>query len=386
MKLGFVFDTRFLKYKDDYYSVNLSSKVLTDRYLSVFDEMVVVGRFKEIQDSPEGRLIKCNNERIRFKCVRDAKPWERVINFAKDSKQIRETLKDCDAVICRGWRGTSICRQLNKPYLVEVVNCAWDSYWNHGVLGKIVAPVMYAIRRITTYRAPFVIYVTNCFLQRRYPTKGNTVAISNVALGEHSEDVLTQRLRRISNKSSDDKIVIGTAAAVDVPFKGQRFVIKALARLKKRGITNLEYQIAGGGNQQKLDTLARKLGVSDQVIFKGSIVHDEIFAWFDSLDIYIQPSLQEGLPRAMIEAMSRGVPCYGTKTGGIPELIDDACVCKANLFIADQLARFLRTYTKERAQKMAIQNYEKSMRYAADLLNNRRYVFLKEFAQNISGE
>lgn len=386
MKLGFVFDTRFVKYKDNYYATSLSEAIFTERYLSVFDEMVVVGRYKEVAESPKGKLVQCNSDRIKFECVRDESPLKRILHFGSDSRQITATLKDCDAVICRGWRGTGISRRLKKKYLVEVVNCAWDAYWNHGFLGKIVAPIMYFIRRISTKKAPYVIYVTNSFLQKRYPTKGKTVAISNVALKSFDETVLSYRLDKINNKLPGEKIIIGTAAAVNVPFKGQRFVIQALAKLKKQGIDYFEYQIAGGGDQTKLKELAESLGVSDQVVFMGSIIHDNIFKWFDSLDIYIQPSLQEGLPRAMIEAMSRGLPCYGTRTGGIPELVESDCVCKRNRNIDDQFVQFLKGYDKEKATRMAKRNYEVSRDYAADILKARRFAFLTDFSKSVSGE
>lgn len=384
MKLGFVFDTRFLKYENNYYSVSLSKRMLEDRYLNVFDEMVVVGREKTIKESPSGKLAKSNSDRITFRCIEDTPPIKRVINFKKDSDKIREILKDCDAVICRGFRGTSVCRKLGKPYLVEVVNCAWDSYWNHGILGKLVAPVMYLIRRISTKNAPYVQYVTNEFLQRRYPTNGKSVGVSDVALQEQiANGVLEKRLDRISQKKNGEKIVLGTAAAVNVRFKGQRFIIKAIAKLKKQGITNFEYQIVGGGSNKKLRVLAERLGVSDQVVFKGSIVHDQIFDWLDSIDIYVQPSLQEGLPRAMIEAMSRGLPCYGTKTGGIPELINPACVCSNNRRIADKFVVFLKEHTSEKAIKLAIENYHEAKKYEASVLRKRWQDFLLDFLKTV---
>ena len=379
MKIGFVFDTRFFKYKNDYYSVSLSHQMLSERYLSVFDDLTFIGRYKEVNQSPAGKYVRVNGDRITFNGIQDENPLKRILHFFKDSRKIATAISECDAVICRGWRGTSICRKMKKPYLIEVVNCGWDSYWYHGLLGKFVAPFMYLVRRFSIKKAPYVIYVTNEFLQKRYPTSGKTTCISNVALQEYDDAVLERRLERISALSETRKIIIGTAAAVDVPFKGQRFVIRALARLKKRGITNFEYQVVGGGSNVNLKILAEKLGVADQVSFLGSIVHDEIFDWFDSLDIYVQPSLQEGLPRAMIEAMSRGLPCYGAKTGGIPELIDKRCVCKNNRRITSEFVRFFADFNKDFAAQMAIKNYEESKKYAADTLAKRRYDFFKDF-------
>ena len=385
MNLGFIFDTRFKKYNNEYYSTNLSSELLTDRYLAFFDEMVVVGRSCPTTESPDGKYLKVTGEKISFKGISGESTLKRVLNFRMDNKYIESVINDCDAVICRGWRGVSACRKLKKPYLVEVVNCAWDSYWNQGLLGKFVAPIIYYKRKKTTKNAPYVLYVTNEFLQKRYPTRGKSVAVSDVALKAFDDSVIDARIKKIEEKTKSEKIVIGTAAAIDVAFKGQRFVIKALAKLKAKGITNIEYQIAGKGNPEKLKKLAEKLKVSDQIVFTGSIVHEKMFDWYDSLDMYIQPSLQEGLPRALIEAMSRGLLCYGTRTGGIPELLGKDFVTKNNRFLSRRLATFISAYDEDIAVQQAKRNYTESRKYDADLLEKRRREFFRDFANDVLG-
>lgn len=384
MVLGFVFDTKFKKIKNDYYSVNLSAQTLSDRYLNVFDKMYVVCRYEELDQIPDGRLLKSNNDSIIFKATDNVTIGKRIFGFFKKNKILNDTLKNCDFVICRGWRGTQIARKLKKPYMVEVVNCAWDSYWNHSIQGKIVAPLIYLLRVYSTYNAPYVQYVTSEFLQKRYPTKGISIAVSDVSLqSDDSSEVLKRRLTKINNKSTDEKIIIGTAGAVNVKFKGQRFIIKALAKLKKQGIVNFEYQIAGGGDNTKLMNLVKRLHIEDQIVFCGNIVHDKIFNWFDSLDIYIQPSLQEGLPRALIEAMSRGLPCYGTRTGGIPELIKSTYVCNNNKGLETKFAEFLKNHTKEKALLMAQENYSKAKEFNADYLKQKFEDFLMNITSNI---
>src|SRR5690606_42058407 len=98
---------------------------------------------------------------------------------------------------------------------------------------------------------------------------------------------------------------------------------RALARLRQIGLDGFRYEIVGGGDQSYLRKIARKYGVADPVDFLGRITRKEVFQWLDKIDLYIQPSKTEGLPRALIEAMSRGLPCLGTRVGGIPELLTD---------------------------------------------------------------
>ncbi|MFR9276345.1 glycosyltransferase [Finegoldia magna] len=85
--------------------------------------------------------------------------------------------------------------------------------------------------------------------------------------------------------------------------------------------------LQGGGNQDYLLSIAKTYHVEDRVIFWGRLSPEKVQEWMDKVDIYIQPSLQEGLPRSVIEAMSRGCLVLGARTG-IPELLDPRFVVK----------------------------------------------------------
>ena len=100
--------------------------------------------------------------------------------------------------------------------MIEVVNCMWDSLWNHSMLGKMAAVPYTILQKKTIKNAPYVLYVTKNFLQRRYPTQGNSCGVSDVVISEEiQEDILNKRLKKIK-KGNSCKIIIGTAAAVNV--------------------------------------------------------------------------------------------------------------------------------------------------------------------------
>src|SRR5690606_15570335 len=120
---------------------------------------------------------------------------------------------------------------------------------------------------------------------------------------------------------SQNKIIIGTTAAIDVKHKGQQYVIEALGELKKNGYTKFEYHLVGGGDPAYLKSIAKRHNIEENIHFLGTLPHNKVFEWLDNIDIYVQPSRQEGLPRALIEAMSRGLPAFGANTAGIPELL-----------------------------------------------------------------
>lgn len=379
MKLAFIFDVRFIKYKESYYSINLSEEFWNTRYLRLFDEIIVIGRFSETNANPEGKMLKSNSENVIFKCIPDEAPIRRIFNWKKESRFITNQIRDCDAVICRGWWGVDESIKQGKKYLIEVVSCYWDAYWNHGIVGKLVAPFEFYNMRKRVKKAPYVIYVTQQFLQGRYPTDGKYTNISNVMLPDITDNSIAEkRVNKISNLSNT--IIIGTAAAIDVRYKGQEFVIKALKILAKRGYINIKYQMIGSGNSNYLKSIAEKEGVSKSVEFCGSLPHDEVIAWLDSIDIYIQPSLQEGLPRSVIEAMSRGLPCIGSRTGGIPELLEKEWICSRKKMDQD-IAEKIQTMLDDHSLmiRCSKQNYERAKQYDRELLNNRRYSFLQSF-------
>jgi glycosyltransferase involved in cell wall biosynthesis len=91
--------------------------------------------------------------------------------------------------------------------------------------------------------------------------------------------------------------------------------------LRREGL-DLAYAVLGPGDPADWRALAEREGVADLVAFDGTREAGEgVRRWLDGLDIHLQPSFQEGLPRATIEAMSRGVACIGSTCGGIPELL-----------------------------------------------------------------
>jgi glycosyltransferase involved in cell wall biosynthesis len=86
--------------------------------------------------------------------------------------------------------------------------------------------------------------------------------------------------------------------------------------------------VGEGQYRSELEQLTMRLDVAAHVTFAGQLRQgSEVNALLDRSDLFVLPSRQEGVPRAMIEAMSRGLPCIGTAVGGIPELLDaDALV------------------------------------------------------------
>ena len=104
--------------------------------------------------------------------------------------------------------------------------------------------------------------------------------------------------------------------------KGFDLGLRALAQL-----TDLEWEwrIAGDGTQiEVLRTLARELGIGERVIFLGWLAHGDLSRCYHQANIFLFPSRHEGMPNAVLEAMSSGLPVVATRIAGSEELVLDA--------------------------------------------------------------
>jgi glycosyltransferase involved in cell wall biosynthesis len=368
------------------YPQTFTEQVLS-RYYSIAKELVFFTRTRLI-DPDETEAKKANMEKLTIVNSPNLSSIRGIAGTRKAKEILRDELDKSDCLIARlpsriGALAVRIAVEMNKPYLVELVGCPWDSLRHHSWQGKLVAPFAYYGTKKKVEDAEYVVYVTSEFLQERYPTKGKWIACSDVALEESDDKILEARISKIKNKPKSEPIIVGTIGAVDIKYKGQQNVIKALARLKEQGLHNFQYQLVGDGDQSYLRSVAQKFGVAEQVKFLGKMSHQEVFKWLDSIDVYIQPSKTEGLPRSLIEAMSRGLPCFGSRAGGIPELLDDDYLFSNTRTNADEIAELLEGLTKDCMEEQAWRNFMQSRSYEKRFLDAKRQRFFREFQQSV---
>ena len=378
MKAAFFHSHKLRKCGEEYFSTGGLSYNTLKKYFELADQLLVCTRAINIEKNDILRYKKTSGENVSIIPIEN---YNNFIDIIKNRKSIKKQVKDIinkvDVVIVRepselaSIAYEEAVRQ-KKRILVEMVGCVWDSLSNYNFLGKILAPYFFIKTKRIIKNSKYVIYVTNEFLQKRYPTLGESVGCSDVELQEINEEILEKRIKRIKEEKENHKIILGTLAAIDVKYKGQEYVIKAIAKLKNEGY-NIEYQLVGGGKKERLEKLVTKLGVKDNVKFLGSKSHDEVFDWLYNIDIYIQPSKQEGLPRALVEAMSMACPCIGSNTGGIPELLQQNFIFKKGKY--KDLITLLKNFDTESRIEQAKTNFEKSKEYSKENLDKKRLEF-----------
>lgn len=302
-----------------------------------------------------------------------------------DNKRVTEAIRECDLVVGRmhsflGNTAFDCAKKVGKPFFAEVMGDAWDAFWNHSLVGKMIAPYMFLKTKQVVKNADYALYVTSEYLQSRYPCKNPSVGVSDVRIGSLDPQALEKRLERIRNRKTDEISLI-TTAAVNVRYKGQEYVIRAIPALNRAGI-RVKYTLVGGGDPLRLQQLAEKCGVADQVVFMGRQSHSEVFALLDEADIYVQPSLQEGLPRAVVEAMSRGCPAIGARTAGIPELIAPECVVRRKS-VSDIAETIIKIANAEKMTALANENFENARNFEDSVLRQRRDSYYEKIAEDL---
>lgn len=357
------------------------------RYKSYCDDLTVILREKsEFYDENDikDKLNNIDTNLINLVLVEDVyKPKKNFLNLKmkkKIKKQIESAVIASDKIIIRSignfYTNTALkyCKKYNKDYLIEVTGFAFEGLWYHSLYGKVVAIPREIKLRKSIKDAPYAVYVTEKALQKRYPCKGKTLGCSDVELLDMDKNNV---IEKINNLNKNGKLKLGTAAFLDVKWKGQKNVIKALYKLKKAGYDNFIYELIGAGNKAYLEGFIEKYNLKENVRILGVKKREEVFEWLKTVDVYVQPSYQEGLCRAIVEAMSMGCPVIASNAGGNAELIDKKMIYpKGNV---KMLFEILMRINKNLLFDQVNNNFEKAHAYQKELLNKKRDNFYSNF-------
>ncbi|MDJ0734633.1 MAG: glycosyltransferase family 4 protein [Nostocaceae cyanobacterium] len=357
------------------------------RYLEVFDHVRVLARIRDVTSVPP-HWQQADGEGVSFVAVPYyVGPIQYLFQAYRVNQAIRNAFCVGDAAIMRVSSQIAnhlynLLKKNNYPYGVEVIGDPYDVF----APGSVKHPLRAFFRwffprqlRQQCARACATAYVTEYTLQRRYPPAQSAFSThySSVELPDGAF-VAVPRLP----PQAMDRLTIITVGTMDQLYKAPNVLIDAVAICVGQGL-NLQLVLVGDGKHRaELEGKAADLGLGERVSFLGWLpAGDAVRAELDRADLFILPSYQEGLPRATIEAMARGLPCIGSTVGGFPELLppEDMVPPGDVTALAQKIIGVV--INPQRMAAMSARNLEKAREYREEILRQRRinfYFYLRE--------
>lgn len=385
-KLFVSIEQHFVEYHNQIYTDVAFCYDYWKEYLEVFDRVCPIARVKKVDVLPEG-WKRADGSDVIFVRIRDYLGfWALLKNFFGVLSDTYRATRSNDCYLFRMGHISIFCSiwlSLKRhPYAFEVVGHAGESTTmvrNVQIFGlaRLIAFIGHGFTKWQAKKACCCSY-TSRYLQSLYPSSfpNREWVFSSVKL---DNNVFCKFYTKQRFEKKPLRIIsVGRLE----PEKGHSVLLDALAILKRQ---NCEFtaRIFGPGKElERLKSKAIALNLQDIVNISGPVQWgNDLFEELDNSEIFVLPSLTEGMPRALIEAMARSLPAIGTNAGGIKELLGwDNMVQPGDV---EALANKMKQCISDPARLMAMakRNYEKAMEYRLPVMNKLK----KEFWNCIKG-
>lgn len=135
------------------------------------------------------------------------------------------------------------------------------------------------------------------------------------------ENVSGKDIRRQLEISVGRKVIVFVGRLH--PIKGLGYLVRAMKLVKERNKDAVLVMVGGGEEKGRLEKLAADLGLLEDIRFVDSVASEEVPRFLMASDVFVLPSMSEGFPNVILEAMACGLPIVATRVGGLPEIIED---------------------------------------------------------------
>lgn len=352
------------------------------RYLQTFDQVCVIARVREVADR-KPTALRADGPGVLFvdlPCY--AGPWEYLRNVRDVRRAVRASVRMGDAVVLRvsstlaAHVEKAVRRWVGYPYALEVVGDPYDVFAPKSIDHPLRPFLRWWFSRQLRRQcgeAAAVAYVTSGALQQRYATQRWTFQTHYSSVDLPSEAFAKEARAHWPRGEPIRTVFVGSLAQ---PYKAPDILIHAAAKCLAAGLEIRVALIGDGRYRAALEAQAAQAGLGSRVAFLGHLPPGQaVREQLDKADLFVLPSRVEGLPRAMIEAMARGLPCIGSTVGGIPELLsEDDLVPPGD---AEALANRIQeiVHNPSRMTKMSRRNLAKAGEYRDEVLRRRRTEF-----------
>lgn len=147
------------------------------------------------------------------------------------------------------------------------------------------------------------------------------VVIPNGIDLDRFDNLPKERVRSRLQIGKDEKVILymGTLR----PVKGVKYLIEAMRAVSQKDLEARLIVVGDGKERQNLEKLTKALNLGDFVTFVGKVPNQEVPQYMAAADIFVLPSLSEGFPVTVLEAMASGLSIITTNIGGLPEIVHE---------------------------------------------------------------
>lgn len=363
MRLLYIADDGF-SYHDGKYYCTRANVVNIKQFGRYFSEIVFLAR--------DGKYIDGSVELPEESKVYLVKK----MNFLSFQKILITKKNEYDVALLRnGLNGCLAANTLKRLDKIVISYLGYDAleykFAKRTIGGYIEGIGWYILEKNKMKKGDYAHYCAD-YLKTRYPSKVEGLVCPNVEI-EVLEENLKKRIQRYKDSTNCSKI--GMIATLNY-YKGIDTAIKCMKLLPQ----NFILEIVGAGDKKIYEDIAKKCHVENRVIFKGYYSNaKDLNGWIESIDIYIQPSLSEGLPRAAIEAMSMACPLIVSNTIGVSSWIDKEWHINPRDFELLATKIKLMSNDKNILIHQAEENFEKAKMFSAEKRRKKMDEYYKDF-------
>lgn len=366
------------------------------RYLDVFENVRLVTRMKKVDYKELGNKIQVSGPRLEFYSLPFYQgPWQYAKQYIRIQRLLKQAMDTCDCAVLRipdqlSFELFNKIKVAKLPCAVEVVAHSWDLY-APGTIKTVLRPILRVLwdynQKKLCINADGVSYVTGTYIQKRYPSGIIEESDKRFETFYTSADLNPIFFGKPRNKECVDKEILNLVhvSGINNTAKGHYELIKVMFNLKNLGYKHRLTFIGGGTLLNEFKNLSSELELDELIEFAGHISNSsEIAEKLKASDLFILPTLTEGLPRVLLEAMATGLPCIATKVGGIPELLSERCLVEPK-DIKGLMGRILEfSNNEELLKEESLKNYNKIINeYTAGKIQEKRrnfYQKLRDYA------
>lgn len=267
---------------------------------------------------------------------------------------------------------------LRRKYAVECVGHALEGYIHIRSKLRLKAVYGFFLHIINKFlvKHAFCVAYRSQYLRKLYPNKcsAHEWVFSGAQIDE--EVIGSPRQVEFFTQTPFNIMYVGRLEAE----KGLMSLLSAFKKVCDSCEKPLRLHIIGDGTQwAALKSKAEELNIREHVYFHGRLSRGpELFPLMDRAHLFVLPSLTEGMPRSLIEAMARGLPALCSSAGGIPELLDDEFLFQPNdeSAIADKIRSVVDN--PKRLADMSSRNFEASKEHWSGALRVAKDGFWKD--------